>query len=204
MESNMKSFDLKEYLISGQPAELLYMQLRDPAVTFQDIVNLIQTSRAAEELFRKDDRFRELKEGKRVFVDIKVEWWPDDPDNDFWLCFIRIRFYHYLKTFKISYQHKILVSVIGRKLPNITEILKEEGTWMDEISWGYGWYQKKGETVVYSVGGVDLDAAKHKIPFDLFESIWSVIRNLSEHPASTKKLSKSIAKILLNGDVIYE
>lgn len=121
-----------------------------------------------------------------------------------WLCYIRIRFYHYLKTFKISYEHKIIVSVIGRKLPNIPEILKEEGSWMDRISWEYGMYRKKGETVVYSVGGEDLNAAKHKLPFDLFESIWGVIRDLSELPASTENLSKSSAKILLNGDVIYE
>lgn len=198
---------MEEYLISGQPPELLYMQLRDPAVTFQDIVNLIQTSRKAEELFRKDDRFRELKEGKRVFVDIEIEWWLEDVDNDFWLCYIRIRFYHYLKTFKISYQHKIVVSVIGRKLklPNIPEILKEEGMWMDRISWDYGIYQKKGETVVYSVGGEDSNAAKHKLPFDLFESIWGVIRTLPDLPVFYYSgISKSSAKILLNGDVIYE
>lgn len=197
---------MEEYLISGQPSEILYMQLRDPAVTFQDIVNFIQINRAAEELFRKDDRFRELKEGKRVFVDIEVDWWLDDPDNDFWGCYIRIRFYHYLKTFKMSYEHKIVVSVMGRKLPNIPEILKEEGSWMDKIiGWDSGIYDKKGETVVYRIGGEDMDSAKHKIPFDLFESIWGVIRTLSDLPVFYYSgISKSSAKILLNGDVIYE
>jgi len=50
--------------------------------------------------------------------------------------------------------------------------------------------------------------SQYKLPFDFFESIWKVIRSL-KNPAEIKAERNGItgisrAKILLNGDVIYE
>lgn len=192
---------MEEYLLSGQPTELLYNQLRDPAVTFRDIVNFIQINRAAEELFRKDDRFRELKEGKRVAVMLTVDI---DKVEEIIVLAIWLKFHHYLKTFQTTYnlfitRESVLDSAENdfQEILNIPKILKEKGSLeveLDEVI-----FDKQGETVEIKTEGHYGLVTEYKLPFDFFESIWEVVRDLAKDgkPSIT-------AKILLNGDVIYE
>lgn len=196
---------MEEYLLSGQPTELLYNQLRDPAVTFRDIVNFIQINRAVEELFRKDDRFRELKEGKRVAVMITVDIEQDiEQVDEIIVLVIWLKFHHYLKTFQTTYnlfitRESVLDSAENdfQEILNIPKILKEKGSFeveLDEVI-----FDKQGETVEIKTEGHVGQVTEYKLPFDFFESIWEVVRDLAKDgkPSIT-------AKILLNGDVIYE
>lgn len=89
----------KEYLISGQPVEVLYKQLSEPTVTLQDIENFCISSRKARELCLTNPLFRELREGKRVAVSIILEVENYDNDNHA----ILLEFHHYFKTFQTTY-----------------------------------------------------------------------------------------------------
>lgn len=196
------------YIISGQPYELLYKQLRDPVLSLQDVESFFEANREIRELGQKD-LFRKLREGKRVMVYIEVEF--DAFDTNEKVLHITLIFHHYIKTFQTTWRLMIGGTENDydfKEIFNLPVVLKE----LEKKTTGVRFFFFDNSLIKLFDQTVEISThmfeSQYKLPFNFFESIWKVIRSL-KNPAEIQAERNGVsgiarAKILLNGDVIYE
>ena len=188
----------EEYILSGQPIELLLTQLSDPSITLQDVESVCATNREIRKLCKTDPWFIKLKEGKRISVSIRRS--PLE-ESDFFSVYI----YSYQgsiiisNTFSFSFSEKededisnILATLNEKKRVDfdLLSVILDPG-YEGEVKIPYQIVEiRHPDYLNYTVSGL-------YIPYTMFESIMLEAKRLVDRRAYGD------LNILVNGDVVY-
>ena len=177
----------EEYILSGQPIELLVKQLSRPSVTLEDIERFCATNREIRELCLTNPLFQRLKEGKKRAV--RISRLPRDTGDIF-----DIYIYSYVGNMKMEISFTMITSRISDILENIKSgdevilsgvkfvlVLISQNVLINQTAGGGG---EDGDVLII-------------VPYVLFESI------LIEMQRMVDREEVGDLRILVNGDVQY-